>query len=104
MTDLADSAQSAPASLPSPAELAASLAARLCHDFISPASAVVSGVDLLEDPASQDLRDDALALIAASARKLASLLQFCRVAFGASAAADTFDVRDLEALTRKLRG
>jgi len=84
---------------PSSAELAAALAARLCHDFISPASAVVSGVDLLEDPDSQDLREDALQLIATSSRKLAASLQFCRVAFGASSAADTFDVRQLESLT-----
>jgi len=93
MTETADT----PA-LPSSAELAAAIAARLCHDFISPASAVVSGVDLLEDPASQDLREDALQLIAVSSRKLAASLQFCRVAFGASAAADTFDVRALDSL------
>lgn len=90
---------SPPAALPAPAELAAALAARLCHDFISPASAIVSGVDLLEDPDSQDLRDDALNLIASSARKLGGLLQFCRVAFGASAAADAFDPRELQKLT-----
>ena len=53
-----------------PAELAAYLAARMCHDFISPASAIVSGLDLLEDPTAQDMRDDAMGLIAASARKL----------------------------------
>ena len=29
------------------AEVAAYLAARMCHDFISPASAIVSGLDLL---------------------------------------------------------
>jgi histidine phosphotransferase ChpT len=87
--------ESTPAPKPAPAEMAAALAARLCHDFISPASAVVSGVDLLEDPESQDLREDALSLIATSSRKLAALLQFCRVAFGASASADTFDARDL---------
>jgi histidine phosphotransferase ChpT len=87
--------EKAPAPKPAPAEMAAALAARLCHDFISPASAVVSGVDLLEDPESQDLREDALSLIATSSRKLAALLQFCRVAFGASASADTFDTREL---------
>lgn len=76
------------------------LAARLCHDFISPASAVVSGLDLLDDPSAQDMRDDALNLISSSARKLVSMLAFSRVAFGASAAAETFDVRDLETLTR----
>ena len=82
------------------AELAAHLAARLCHDFISPASAIVSGVDLLDDPAAQDMREDAMNLIATSARKLADLLSFSRVAFGASASAETFDVRELETLAR----
>lgn len=80
------------------AEIAAYLAARMCHDFISPASAIVSGLDLLEDPSAQDMREDAMGLIATSARKLADLLAFTRVAFGASAAAETFDARELEKL------
>jgi histidine phosphotransferase ChpT len=83
-----------------PAELAAYLAARMCHDFISPASAIVSGLDLLEDPAAQDMREDAMALIANSARKLSDMLSFARVAFGASASAETFDVRELERLAQ----
>jgi histidine phosphotransferase ChpT len=87
-----------------PAEIAAYLAARMCHDFISPASAIVSGLDLLEDPSAQDMRDDAMGLIAASARKLADLLAFCRVAFGASASAETFDVRELEKLSQGVFG
>ncbi|WP_394761921.1 histidine phosphotransferase ChpT [Phenylobacterium sp.] len=83
-----------------PAEFAAYLAARMCHDFISPASAIVSGLDLLEDPTAQDMRDDAMDLIAASARKLSDLLLFTRVAFGASASAESFDARELEKLTQ----
>ncbi|MFC3067859.1 histidine phosphotransferase ChpT [Phenylobacterium soli] len=83
-----------------PAELAAYLAARMCHDFISPASAIVSGLDLLEDPSAQDMREEAMSLIATSARKLADLLQFSRVAFGASASAETFDSRDLQKLAQ----
>jgi histidine phosphotransferase ChpT len=86
------------------AELAAFLAARMCHDFISPASAIVSGLDLLEDPTAQDMRDDAMGLIATSARKLADLLAFTRVAFGASASAETFDVRELEKLAQGVFG
>lgn len=85
---------------PEAAELAAQIAARLCHDFISPASAIVSGLDLLEDPTAQDMREDAMDLIGQSARKLADLLQFSRVAFGASASAETYDTRGLEALAR----
>lgn len=80
-------------------ELAASLAARLCHDLISPASAIVSGVDLLEDPDAQDMRDDALNLIGASARKLVAVLSFARVAFGASASAESFKSDELRKLT-----
>jgi histidine phosphotransferase ChpT len=87
-----------------PAELAAYLAARMCHDFISPASAITSGLDLLDDPSAQDMRDEAMGLIATSARKLADLLAFCRVAFGASASAETFDVRDLEKLAQGVFG
>jgi histidine phosphotransferase ChpT len=83
-----------------PVELAAHLAARMCHDFISPAGAIASGLDLLEDPSAQDMRDDALALIADSARKLVAMLSFDRVAFGASAAAEAFDPRELEKLAQ----
>ena len=90
----------APIETPRPAEFAAYLAARMCHDFISPASAIVSGLDLLEDPTAQDMRDDAMGLIGASARKLSDMLEFCRVAFGASASAETFDSRQLEKLAQ----
>jgi histidine phosphotransferase ChpT len=91
---------------PAPAEplaapdLAAQLAARICHDLINPASAVVSGLDLLEDPSAQDMRDDAMRLIEASARKLVAQLAFARVAFGASAAAQTFGSEDLNKLAQ----
>eukprot|EP01035_Chromulina_nebulosa_P047911 gene47911-64981_t len=83
-----------------PAALAAYLAARMCHDFISPASAISSGLDLLEDPSAQDMREEAMGLIVNSARKLADQLSFCRVAFGASASAETFDARELEKLAQ----
>jgi histidine phosphotransferase ChpT len=86
------------------AELAAYLAARMCHDFISPASAIVSGLDLLDDPSAQDMREEAMSLISASARKLADLLSFSRVAFGASASAETFDVRELHKLAQGVFG
>ena len=92
----------AAASLPatSQADLAAHLAGRLCHDLISPVSAIVSGLDLLDDPSAQDMREDAMNLIAQSSRKLAAVLSFARVAYGSSTSAETFDPRDLEALTK----
>ncbi|PHY13795.1 histidine phosphotransferase [Caulobacter sp. B11] len=82
-------------------DFAALLAARLCHDFISPTSAIVSGLDLLEDPTAQDMREDAMGLITSSARKLADLLQFSRVAYGASASAESFDSRELHKLAEQ---
>lgn len=96
--------EAAPAPVIRPAELAAYLAARMCHDFISPASAISSGLDLLDDPSAQDMRDEAMGLITSSAKKLTDLLSFCRVAFGASASAETFDVRELEKLASGVFG
>ena len=81
-------------------ELAAALAARMCHDFISPASAIVSGMDLLDDPSAADMTQDATNLVRTSAKKLVDMLAFSRVAFGASASAETFDPRDLQRLTQ----
>jgi len=80
--------------------LASLLASRLCHDFISPASAIMSGLDLLDDPSAQDMRDDAMALISGSARKLADMLQFARVAYGGASGAEHFSRQELEALAK----
>lgn len=73
-----------------PHELATQMVAKLCHDFISPAGAIMSGLDLLEDPSAQDMRQEALNLIAASAKKMVTLVHFARVAFGASNSAEAF--------------
>jgi histidine phosphotransferase ChpT len=81
-------------------DLAAHLAGRLCHDFISPASAINSGLDLLEDPSAADMREEAMSLISGSARKLVALLAFSRVAFGASATAENFAASELETLVK----
>lgn len=83
-----------------PEELAARLASKLCHDFISPAGAIVSGLDLLDDPAAKDMRDEAMDLIATSARKLVDQLAFARLAFGAAGGAALFDCAEMERLTR----
>lgn len=83
-------------------ELAALVAAKLCHDFISPAGAVSQGLDLLEDPSAQDMRDDALALIRQSANRLLAVVDFARVAFGAASSAESFTSEALEKLVRDL--
>jgi histidine phosphotransferase ChpT len=81
-------------------ELAARLAARLCHDFAGPAGGITSGLEFLADPDSPISRQEALALIEESARTLAAQLAFARVAFGAGE--ETFASSDLEGLARPL--
>lgn len=81
-----------------PQELAAWVSAKLCHDFISPAGAIVSGLDLLDDPTAQDMREDAMALISQSAKKLVSLVHFARVAFGAATTSEKFSGVELQRL------
>lgn len=79
-------------------ELATYVAAKLCHDFISPAGAIVSGLDLIKDPSAQDMRDDAMGLIDQSARKLVALVHFARVAFGAATTSERFSGAELQGL------
>lgn len=79
-------------------DLATLVAAKLCHDFISPAGAVVSGLDLLNDPSAQDMRDDAIGLIDQSARKMVAMVHFARVAFGAATTSEQFNGRELQGL------
>ncbi len=76
-------------------ELATQMVAKLCHDFISPAGAIMSGLDLLEDPSAQDMKQEALNLISTSAKKLVSLVYFARVAFGAANTAEAFNAAQL---------
>jgi len=87
-----------PLAPPSVIEVTARLAQRLCHDFMSPASGVISGLDLLDDPSAQDLREEAKKHIAESARKLIDSLLFARAAFGSGA--ELFDNAQLEGLAR----
>jgi hypothetical protein len=62
--------------------LAAGLAARLLHDLSGPAAGVWSGLDLLAEAAG--VGDPALELAIASGRTLLDLIEFQRLAFGAT--------------------
>src|SRR3984893_5429611 len=60
------------------------LAARLCHELISPVGAIANGVELLGEDDPEFVRD-AMALIGQSARKAGQRLPFYRFAYGTSA-------------------
>lgn len=59
------------------------LAARLCHDLISPISAIANGIELLADD-DAGFAADAMALVSDSSRKAGRRLQFYRFAYGFS--------------------
>jgi histidine phosphotransferase ChpT len=59
------------------------LAARLCHELVSPIGAINNGVELLED--DPDFAAAASGLIAQSATQATRRLQFYRVAYGSTA-------------------
>ena len=101
MTDTAPASFQTPA-LPDGQALATLVAGKLCHDFISPAGAISSGLDLLKDPTAQDMRDDAMSLIEASAKKMIALVSFARVAFGAATSAERFSGAELGELVSGL--
>ncbi len=59
------------------------MASRVCHDLVSPVSAIGNGLELLEEGGG-GADDDALKLCMGSQRRAAVLLQAFRMAFGAS--------------------
>lgn len=65
--------------------LSALLSSRVCHDLINPVGAIGSGLDVLDDPAMEEtMRDAALDLIRAGAKKALALLTYARLAYGAA--------------------
>ena len=86
--------------LAEPSALASYVAAKLCHDFASPAGAVINGLDMMRDPDNQDMREDFMGLVETSARKLLSMVHFARVAFGAATSAESFSSEEVEALAQ----
>jgi histidine phosphotransferase ChpT len=77
------------------------ICARLCHDLVGPVSAISNGAELVTE-FGEDMRGEALALIAQSASEASYRLQFFRVAFGSAAGADGRGIPLAEARTRAL--
>jgi len=83
-------------------DLAALLCSRVCHDLISPAGAIVIGLEVLEEKDSdEETKTFALDLIKRSARTASARLQFCRLAFGAAGSANAqIDLGNAQAMAR----
>lgn len=82
----------------SPADLAALLCSRICHDLISPVGAINNGIELFDEGGAEE---DALQLIRMSAVNASARLQFARIAFGAAGSAGSeIDSGDAESVTK----
>jgi histidine phosphotransferase ChpT len=82
-------------------DLAALLCSRVCHDLISPAGAIVNGLEVLEESKDEETKTFALSLIKRSARTATARLQFCRIAFGAAGSITAqVDTGDAEQVAR----
>jgi len=82
-------------------DLAALLCSRVCHDLVSPAGAIVNGLEVLEEAKDEETKTFALNLIKKSARTATARLQFCRIAFGAAGSAVAqVDTGDAEQVAR----
>jgi histidine phosphotransferase ChpT len=74
-------------------DLASLMCSKLCHDLVSPIGALGNGIEVLADEPDVEMRENALDLIANSARSAAAKLQFARIAFGtASGPGGTLDL------------
>ncbi len=73
------------------------LVSRLCHDLISPVSAVGNGLELMEEKDAA-IAEEAMKLSQQSARRASGRLQFFRLAFGSAGDRAEVALREAEAL------
>jgi histidine phosphotransferase ChpT len=84
-------------------QVAALLCARLCHDLVSPVSALGAALSVIDDEKSQDMHEDAMVLVRESARQAQAKLEFARLAYGAGGSAPgILDARELRRLTEAM--
>lgn len=82
-------------------DLTALISSRICHDVISPVGAISNGLEVLSDETDKAMREQAMELIAKSARQASAKLQFARLAFGAAGSAGAeIDLRDAEKVAK----
>ena len=82
--------------------LVALVSSRICHDLVSPVSALTTALDILDDDHGADMREQAMELIRTSAGQAAVKLEFMRATFGAGTiGVGTTDLGDLKDLATR---
>lgn len=71
------------------------LSSKLCHDLISPVSAINNGVELIEDIGGSVV-DEAMQLIGTSAGQAARRLKLFRMAYGRAGSEENIAVKDVK--------
>ena len=71
------------------------MCSRLCHDLISPISAINNGVELLNEGDDGQFQDS-LALIKSSAKSAIDRLSYFRIAFGAGGTGEVFLWKEIQ--------
>ena len=65
-----------------PSGLSSLMCARICHDLLSPVSALGNAIEVLNDDDNADMHEYAIELVKSSAGQTSGKLQFLRLAFG----------------------
>ena len=76
------------------------LASKLCHDLISPVSAINNGVELIEDIGG-NVVDEAMKLIGDSAAQASRRLRLFRVAYGRAGSEEGMALRDAKQIAEQ---
>src|SRR5580658_5983515 len=76
------------------------LASKLCHDLVSPVSAINNGVELIEDIGGSVV-DEAMKLIGDSAGHAARRLRLFRIAYGRAGSEENLGVKDVRQIAEQ---
>lgn len=76
------------------------LSSKICHDLISPVSAINNGVELIED-IGETVVDEAMKLIADSAAQSSRRLKLFRVAYGRAGSEESLPIKDMRAIAEQ---
>ncbi len=76
------------------------LASKLCHDLVSPVSAINNGVELIEDIGGP-MVDEAMKLIGDSAQKASHRLRLYRLAYGRAGSEENVAARDMRHVAQR---
>ncbi len=84
-------------------QFASLLASRLCHDLVNPAGALNTGLDVLATESDPEMRQHAESLVKESTSRLLGMIEFARVAYGASGGGEgSLSTDELRILAEKL--